>query len=264
MFKRHPFRFGTRIVERAWSRHFASSRFHSVDRLSVLKQGASFPTTAQIWAREQHSVSGPLGFWPRASYTDNAVSKVVIDPGQFVLLRDRCSCARCIDTSTRQKLFQTADIPADIRGQVVGLSNDGRRLKVHWQNDVPGYSDHVSEYDFPLSQKQDAGAQAKNDYFARRIPWDKKIIESQSNQIGYNEYMNSDRTVHDALQHLVRYGLLFIKGVPDDDTAIENIVSRIGILKVTFYGKTWDVRSVRNAKNIAYTQQYLGLHMDLL
>jgi alpha-ketoglutarate-dependent taurine dioxygenase len=39
---------------------------------------------------------------------------------------------------------------------------------------------------------------------------------------------------------------------------------RIGNLRDTFYGRTWDVKSVPEAKNVAYTAQYLGLHMDLL
>ena len=35
-------------------------------------------------------------------------------------------------------------------------------------------------------------------------------------------------------------------------------------IKNTFYGETWDVRSIPNAKNVAYTHQHLGFHMDLL
>ncbi|CAG8432769.1 502_t:CDS:2 [Diversispora eburnea] len=41
-------------------------------------------------------------------------------------------------------------------------------------------------------------------------------------------------------------------------------VERIGTIRSTFYGKTFDVISIPGAKNIAYTNLSLGLHMDLL
>ncbi|KAK5242008.1 hypothetical protein LTR16_008840, partial [Cryomyces antarcticus] len=57
---------------------------------------------------------------------------------------------------------------------------------------------------------------------------------------------------------------MFLRNVPDSEVEVERIAGRIGNLRDTFYGRTWDVKSVVNAKNIAYTHQYLGLHMDLL
>jgi len=57
---------------------------------------------------------------------------------------------------------------------------------------------------------------------------------------------------------------LFLRNVPDSEKSVEEIAGRIGTLKDTFYGRTWDVKSKPKAKNIAYTQSFLGLHMDLL
>jgi len=70
--------------------------------------------------------------------------------------------------------------------------------------------------------------------------------------------------LYDGLKQLQLYGLVFLRNVPDSEKAIEDIGGRIGPLKNTFYGLTWDVKSVPQAKNVAYTHQYLGLHMDLL
>lgn len=60
------------------------------------------------------------------------------------------------------------------------------------------------------------------------------------------------------------HGLLLVREVPHYENAVEDMALRIGNLRDTFYGRTWDVKSVPQAKNVAYTAQYLGLHMDLL
>jgi alpha-ketoglutarate-dependent taurine dioxygenase len=86
--------------------------------------------------------------------------------------------------------------------------------------------------------------------------------------VEYERYLGSDEVLFRTLQMLRTHGLVFIYNIPDTiDTdsskSVVAIAERIGTIRDTFYGRTWDVRSVPNAKNVAYTHQYLGLHMDL-
>jgi len=86
--------------------------------------------------------------------------------------------------------------------------------------------------------------------------------------VDYEYYLKSDEVLFQTLQMLNTHGLVFIRNVPDTiDTdsskSVVSIAERIGTMRDTFYGRTWDVRSVVNAKNVAYTHQFLGLHMDL-
>ena len=74
----------------------------------------------------------------------------------------------------------------------------------------------------------------------------------------------TEQALAEALQLLWRDGLVFVDGVPESEASVSQIVNRIGPLMNTFYGPTWDVRSVPDAKNVAYTAKYLGFHMDLL
>lgn len=67
-----------------------------------------------------------------------------------------------------------------------------------------------------------------------------------------------------AMLQLQDYGLVLIDGVPELETSVERIGERIGPLRDTFYGRTWDVKDKPNAENVAYTSKHLGLHMDLL
>lgn len=84
--------------------------------------------------------------------------------------------------------------------------------------------------------------------------------------VTYADYMSSDEALYSAVRQLVQYGLMFISEIPSSagENAVEGIAERIGNLKTTFYGKTWDVKSIADSKNIAYTSLDLGLHMDLL
>jgi len=71
-----------------------------------------------------------------------------------------------------------------------------------------------------------------------------------------------------AITQLQRTGLLFVHGVPHADTSdagceLRRLIAHFAELRETFYGGTWDVRDVVDSRNIAYTNLYLGLHMDL-
>jgi gamma-butyrobetaine dioxygenase len=74
----------------------------------------------------------------------------------------------------------------------------------------------------------------------------------------------------DAITQLSRYGLLFISGVPNQETSNEacelrTLAEQFGEIRTTFYGPLWDVVNGNNGgRNIAYTNLELGLHMDLL
>jgi len=72
-----------------------------------------------------------------------------------------------------------------------------------------------------------------------------------------------------AIMQLERYGLAFVTGVPTHETSTETcelrkLAEMFGEIRNTFYGELWDVKNIRNSRNIAYTNLDLGLHMDLL
>ncbi|OMP87585.1 Gamma-butyrobetaine dioxygenase [Diplodia seriata] len=181
-----------------------------------------------------------------------------------VFARDSCTCPMCVDPSSKQKQFQTSDIPADIKATST-LDPEKQTLDITWTNDIPGFPhDHVTRFDL----KPTAVTCRDSVYHPlepkNRLVWDGKTMAEKNKWIPYDRWMADDAVLHDGLEQLGRYGLVFLTDVPDSEQAVERIGGRIGLLKDTFYGRTWDVRSVAKAKNIAYTHQYLGLHMDLM
>lgn len=186
-----------------------------------------------------------------------------------VFLRDSCTCPQCMDPHSKQKLFQTSDIPVDLEGSykpAVGEAGESM-IELEWKTDVKGFGpDHRTRHSIDwlrraLSTEVELRGGVRHD---DSVLWNRKRIEKDNKWVDYNEYMSQDETLFSALTHLNQYGLLFIKNVPDSEESVVSLASRIGNLKDTFYGRTWDVRSKPKAENIAYTPQFLGLHMDLL
>nr|POF26163.1 gamma-butyrobetaine dioxygenase [Quercus suber] len=181
-----------------------------------------------------------------------------------LLLRDNCRCESCVDASTKQKLFCTSDIPADI--QVASTFVDGTGVSVRWKSDVPGFdAKHTTHID--MSQLRGLSRDGSTTSWPsppKRVVWDTAVLNADVEDIDYHAYMEDDFALHTAVQQLHTHGLLFLTNVPEDSASVVKITERIGPVKNTFYGFTWDVRSVPQAKNVAYTSQDLGFHMDLM
>ncbi|KAK0249962.1 hypothetical protein LTR35_017108 [Friedmanniomyces endolithicus] len=163
-------------------------------------------------------------------------------------------------------MFSTAEIPHDIQAsRKPTLEQEGIRLR--WMNDVAGYDgEHESIFGADLLRRlaNASGSVPAVAPLPKRVHWSAVQQTAEVPDVAYEAYMSDDATLHQALLTLHTHGLLFLTGVPENEASVSSIVERIGPLKNTFYGITWDVRSVPNAKNVAYTAQDLGFHMDLL
>ncbi|KAH8674789.1 hypothetical protein BGZ60DRAFT_404818 [Tricladium varicosporioides] len=182
-----------------------------------------------------------------------------------VLLRDACKCAKCVDSSSTQKNFQTTDIPINI--EIRNLMYKNGNVVVTWNNDVPGFdSDHVSTYPLKSLTSYRRSSSLVHDHSRGFVPqfWDATKIKRRLEFMSFEDYMTSDRHLYHALKNLDIHGLILIRGVPDSEKSVEDLAGRMGNIRDTLYGRTWDVKSVPDAKNVAYTSQFLGLHMDLL
>jgi alpha-ketoglutarate-dependent taurine dioxygenase len=194
----------------------------------------------------------------------DAKGKPIVSP---ILARDACKCAECIDPSDRQRNFSYANIPTDISFSSVSRNPKTGESFVSWRNDIPPHSpgkasifdpETVASLDKPFRNP------LWSLYNVPQRLWTSESFAQETNRIDFNEYLNDEDALADTLYLLWRDGLVFIDGVPESEASVSQIVTRIGPLMNTFYGPTWDVRSVPDAKNVAYTAKYLGFHMDLL
>ncbi|KAK5467778.1 hypothetical protein LTS15_000751 [Exophiala xenobiotica] len=184
-----------------------------------------------------------------------------------ILVRDACQCPSCIDASDKQRNFSYSDIPSQISYKNVQYAEFSADVQVQWENDVPSSPpDHRTI----ISNEaiSNLGKQFRNrhwDLYKRpQTLWNRDTYQKETARVDFNDYMTHTASLAEALHLLWRDGLVFIDGVPESEDSVSQIVNRIGPLQQTFYGPTWDVRSVPNAKNVAYTSKHLGFHMDLL
>jgi len=171
-----------------------------------------------------------------------------------LFLRDLCPCPRCVDTSTRQKLFNTTDIPDTIIPRAIRVKTNNK-LEVIWNH--PMHHPHVSLYDAELLLRYSTPERVR--HFRHPMPkavyWDGDMMKENTMRTDYEEFLENDQMLHRVLLHLHLYGLAYFVNVPHentDGTEISNLARRFGEIKQTFYGTTWDVKSVPESKNIAY------------
>lgn len=222
--------------------------------------------------RLQNESQSPPDLLPTTSHTHGQLylpiedifsSKIGRSPFHVVYLRDSCTCNRCIDPSTRQKLFETADIPDNIQGNVSRMNSDGS-VTVAWQNDIPGYENHHSTYTSRFITSSFACPSRLSALHNRKqepVLWDQNIMAAHSTPVDYKTFIDSSAVLYRALITLQIFGLIFLCNVPSQSDAINHISNRIGLIRNTIYGSTWDVRSIPSAKNVAYTSSHLGFHM---
>ncbi|POS86425.1 hypothetical protein EPUL_003498 [Erysiphe pulchra] len=169
----------------------------------------------------------------------------------------------CVDPHSGQKNFKTTDIPLNIEVGNIELREDS--LHVKWINDIPGFQSHRSI--IPLKSLRAMPDDSWNPHQdTSPSTWDARTMQQVMPNIRFDftQYISGSKTFHEAIRSIKRWGIVFLTGVPECEEAVEKIASLVGPLRNTFYGKTWDVVSVNQAKNVAYTNKYLGLHQDLL
>lgn len=201
-----------------------------------------------------------LDFVPRRYFYPRDGQTMRVRKDQAIFLRDACTCPLCVDTSTRQRKFQTTHIPEEI--DIARLIRQGSQVKIYWKNDIRGFDEnHCTTFsDQELWKLQ--GARKLNRVLRRRKTWTSSGF--RPHEIAFQHYMDKEKIFSLGMRHLYTDGILFVTGVPKEDESVKRIASQIGSLRNTFYGETWDVTSQANASNVAYTSEKLDFHMDLL
>ena len=182
----------------------------------------------------------------------------------YVWLRDSCRCSSCLHPTTRQKLHRSSDIPLDIKPVEDGVRTTPDGLSVTWTSGHQSHYPHdfLARYSSPHSLHT----------FHRdvdRIEWNVARLNQERSLFVSYDTLKTPSGLLTAITQLTRYGLLFVTSVPNvktsnEDCELRKLGERFGELRRTFYGETWDVKNIKNSRNIAYTNVDLGLHMDLL
>lgn len=170
----------------------------------------------------------------------------------------------CVDPQTGQRRFESAAIPSNIAIDQRKSSNESNgMLNIYWLNDIPrfGRKGHRTQISLEEVYNMENGIVAESLDLRKRSLWRQQPPTVFHD---YTAFLNEERAQNALLNQLQNYGIVSLMDVPQDEQAVERIGEKIGPLRHTFYGRTWDVRDEPGAQNVAYTSYKLPLHMDLL
>jgi gamma-butyrobetaine dioxygenase len=158
-------------------------------------------------------------------------------------LRDNCPCAECRHESG-QRLLDTRSLPDDLA--VVGV--DGCTVS---------FSDgHESVFD-PEWLRTHAAAPAPR---PRRL-WGAEIQDVLP-VARYHDVAAGGAALREWLAAVDELGFAILTGGPTEPETVTRVAELFGFVRETNYGRLFDVRTVVNPTNLAYTGLGLGAHTD--
>jgi gamma-butyrobetaine hydroxylase len=194
-----------------------------------------------------------LSFEPatlRVEWTDGAVSEFA-----SVWLRD--NLARDRDAHSGQRLVDIADLPAEPRIRSA-MAGEGL-VRIEWQEAGPA-AEFSADW---LAAHAPERRQRPPELTV--TPWlEGGALDARRDFA----WISCDQTRVDAgplldwLTRLTQQGIAFVRGVPAESSALLEFAARLGRICETNYGVAFDVRSVPQPENLAYSDAGLGLHTD--
>lgn len=100
---------------------------------------------------------------------------------------------------------------------------------------------------------------------AKAPTWKRQSLVSAGGipRFAYKDVMANESDLHAWLSELDQVGLTLLTGAPIERGIVSQLTHRVAYPRNTMYGMSWDVESIPNPNNVAYTSLQLPLHADL-
>ena len=174
-----------------------------------------------------------------------------------IWLRDHCQMPESRNPANGQRLMNITDFPEDISIESAKLL-DGDEVEVTFS---PA---HYSK--FSVKWLRDNAYDLKPSFDDRsaigKVIWDKTSIDSEKIYHSYSNYLSDSQAKANTLSAFNDYGFVVLTDVPTKSGTILDVVNTFGFVRETNYGKTFDVKTVVDPTNLAFTNMGLGLHAD--
>jgi gamma-butyrobetaine dioxygenase len=172
----------------------------------------------------------------------------------YIWLRDNCPGG--FHPDTRERTFDLMSVPLDVAPEAVRM--DGDVLEVRWAGEA-----HVSRFDCGWLRAHRPGAGAEDPAAVPPVVWRGAGGAAQIPRAAAGDLLASDAALADWLRRARAWGLSIVEGLSEDPEAGMEVARRIGFLRETNFGKTFQVKSKKRPNNLAYTAEALPLHTDL-
>ncbi len=171
----------------------------------------------------------------------------------FYWLRDNCPTS--FNTTTRERTFDIFEMDAAPFAKKADIVGD--ELVIEWVSE-----DHLTHLPLATLEAYANGARRSDPADLARVAW-------------YGDhYLDVTRFTFDALvgdkakqeawlRAMLIEGISVIQAMPDTDQALTDLVNLMGVVRPTFFGDYFDVRTHINPTNTAFTAAALELHTDV-
>ena len=169
----------------------------------------------------------------------------------YYWLRDNCSTS--FDSETRERVFDIFHLPNPPKPRAARIGDAG--LEIEWDGE-----NHVSHYGLDWlaacasGPRFDPANMPRKAWYADHYP--------AIHRVPFAQLREDKSAVAGWLKAMLVEGIAFITEMPDSDAALTELVAHIGLVRPTFFGEYFDVRTHIEASNLAYTAKALELHTD--
>jgi gamma-butyrobetaine dioxygenase len=170
-----------------------------------------------------------------------------------IWLRDNCPSG--LHPQTHERLLDLLDLDPSPLLQSAELDGDCIRL---------GYRDgHVSQMPVALLSAHRPGQPAADP--AEILPelWRAELTVMGIPRFSAAQVLADDDALNSWMRECAKFGLTIIHGLDDRIEAGIEVAERVGFLRKTNFGTVFDVISMPDPNNLAYTSVALPLHTDL-
>lgn len=157
---------------------------------------------------------------------------------------------------TNERVADLTEVSLDVA--VASAAIDGETLVLSWAD-----ASADSRFDLGWLQAHRPGERANDPAKTGFTPWRADLGRDGVPSAQARDLLSSDVALNDWLRQAQRYGLALVRGLEDDAEAGMAVARRIGFLRETNFGVTFEVISKPNPNNLAYTPVALPLHTDL-
>ena len=172
----------------------------------------------------------------------------------YVWLRDNCSCPKCCHANG-QRLLEAASIELEIRPTSAEVVDDSA-LEITWA-DV----EHSSTFSASWLRAHSYPKEESPKRLPSGIRWDAKSMLALP-EASYRDVSTSDEALGRWLEMIASYGFAILREVPIVSGAVTKVVALFGYVCETNYGTVFEVESVADPNNVAYTNLPLTAHTD--
>lgn len=157
---------------------------------------------------------------------------------------------------TQERLTDLTAIALDIKA--IKATQEGNDLHVFWSE-----TEAPSQFDLDWLRAHRPGQPVFDAADTGFVTWRSDLLANGIPRANAGDVLESDTALKDWLVASRQYGLSIVDHLADTTEAGMDVARRIGFLRETNFGKTFEVKSKPNPNNLAYTPVALPLHTDL-